>query len=49
MEKILKAKQTQYGLVELRTTGSRYALYVGGILKISTADLIYAIEEFDAY
>ncbi len=47
MDRILKAKSTGYGLVELRTIGSSYAVYVAGQLKLSTSDLVYAISVFD--
>ena len=49
MDKVLKAKSTPYGLVELRTAGADYAIYVAGRLKLSTSDLVYAITEFDKY
>ena len=49
MDRVLKAKTTSYGLVELRASGTSYGIYVAGRLKLSTSDLVYAIQEFDRY
>ena len=49
MSRVIKAKTTSIGLVELVDLGTEYAIYVSGVLKLSTSDLMFALREFDRY
>ena len=45
----LKGKHPSYGLVEIRKERSGDVLYVNGVLKESSSDLIYILRRFDSY
>lgn len=49
MERTLKIKEVSYGIVELRSTGYDYRLYLNGDLICSTSDLSFILSKFDSY